>query len=687
MNYVQVVSVAILAACALAQSSWAVVPVRISQEPATGELVGPFEVAHDGSVLYQFGSDSDDTKGVWRATLANQPQLVSGSLSLTRNVRPAFSRFALSPDGQFVHLNVAFEGSPSDIEHELFRAPVGGGVPTAVQQDPTAPSSRPLQFYEAWGFTPDGSELMYLADHEQHGVFDLYAQSTSGGPARRITPARSPGTSLETPQFVRLTPNGQRLIYVAGFLGASYKELYSVPLAGGAAVQLNAGLPNVHYLANQAYDSSGQGIVFGSDGGLFRADLATGAQTLLSPPFQVNSYTVSQDGSMVGYRYGADLFGVPSMGGTSVQFTTDGAGTPFYTELFYTSDNSRFIYEDIGGTAKRLLSIPAVGGSATNLASSLPPGTAFQSVTLSTPNGEDRILYQTYPQIGFNGPKEIFSVRPDGTGRTRLNMPFDPLSSLETDSFFLTPDKQFLIFGVATTFNFREHAWYVTPTEGGPIVRLTPELPDYATIEEFKPSPDGEFFYYTADDRTNGFTELYRVGMPVARVLAGSEKSGTVNGGDAAVGGVSFEFDAVQTAGVFVGETSLVELSALAGFDPGLLSPAEMMAKAHVFDLSFTGAFSGLIDLSLQFADPTAPSALNAPKLFRQLAGGQWIAVSGLQQPTPGAIGVSMSSLGRFAVVQTAAVPEPHGAMLMVLAAVTYVGCRRRRKFDALLCG
>lgn len=188
------------AALLLSTSAHATTPVRISQDPLPGESVGYIQVATDGSVLYQFGPTRDRTFSVWRATDSAAPYLISGTLSQTRNVRPTYSN-QLSPDGQYAYFNVALEGEPTGIDYEFFRAPIAGGEPSPVLQNPELPDSRALRFFDPFGFTPDGSELLYVSDHESPGILDFYAQPVGGGAPRRISSPRASNTSLLSTQF------------------------------------------------------------------------------------------------------------------------------------------------------------------------------------------------------------------------------------------------------------------------------------------------------------------------------------------------------------------------------------------------------------------------------------------------------------------------------------------------------
>ena len=171
---------------AVTDRACATLPVRVSPEPNSAERAGLFEVAHDGSVLYQFGLGPREVNSVWRSVVGTSPQLLTGSLGQTRNIRPAYN-IPLSPDQQHAFLWVAPETEPTSIELQLYRVPLAGGEPTPVVQDEATAGSRPLWSFDAYDFTPDDSELLYLSDHEQAGVQDLYAQSVAGGPARHIT--------------------------------------------------------------------------------------------------------------------------------------------------------------------------------------------------------------------------------------------------------------------------------------------------------------------------------------------------------------------------------------------------------------------------------------------------------------------------------------------------------------------
>lgn len=478
-----------------------------------------------------------------------------------------------------------------------------------------------------------------------------------------------------------ISPDEQRLVYAAGFTGNSYAELYSVPLSGGPAVQLNAGLSDVAYPAYRPFDASGNAVIFGSHSGLFRSNLTGGTPTLLSQPFQVLDYVVSTDGTRVGYRFGADLFGVATTGGPLVQYTNDGAGGHFYSEHFFTSDTSRFIYEDEGGSRQRVLSVPTAGGTPTDLTSGFTNGTSVQFVSLATPAGNDRIVFQTYPSIGINRPMEIYSVRPDGTDRVRLNMPLGPTNSVETDTFFLTPDGNFVVFGIVeqARHNFLEAAWYVTPAEGGPIVRLTPELPALAVITEFQMTQDGKRFFYTADDRTHGVNELYQVGTPMARVTAGAGIAADVNGGPAIAGGASAVFGNVTTPGVLVAETSLIDSASIT---PGSSSSFGELAdaasgQALVWNLSFTGQFSGGLDLTLQFANPyAATDGTSHVSLFQQSQSGSWLPFNNFELLSSGALRLHVDSLTRLAVLQISDVPEPATLMSLLLLAASCINWR-----------
>jgi len=135
---------------------------------------------------------------------------------------PTWLRYpAISPDGQ----TIAFVS-----KGDIYRVPAAGGA--AV----------PLTTHEAHDTNPvwsrDGRFLAFASD--RFGNFDIYIMPASGGPARRLTFH----SASELPYS--FTPDDKSVLFGAArqdpaanrlFPTGSQPELYSVPVAGGRAVQ------------------------------------------------------------------------------------------------------------------------------------------------------------------------------------------------------------------------------------------------------------------------------------------------------------------------------------------------------------------------------------------------------------------------------------------------------------------
>ncbi len=131
---------------------------------------------------------------------------------------------AISPDGQ----TIAFTW-----KGDIYRVPATGGaaVPLTTHE---AHDTRPV-------WSRDGRTLAFAS--ERHGNFDVFVMPATGGPARRLTfhsAAEIPFSFTPDDKSVlfgaaRLDPAANRL-----FPTGSQPELYSVPVAGGRAVQVLA---------------------------------------------------------------------------------------------------------------------------------------------------------------------------------------------------------------------------------------------------------------------------------------------------------------------------------------------------------------------------------------------------------------------------------------------------------------
>lgn len=131
----------------------------------------------------------------------------------------------ISPDGQ----SIAFQ-----YKGNIWTVPVGGGTAVKLTDMPDSYQATPI-------WSPDGKQIAFSSN--LHGNFDIFVTPAQGGKIQRLTF----NSANETPEA--FTADGKKILFSATiqdpaksamFPMSVFSELYSVPVNGGATVQIMA---------------------------------------------------------------------------------------------------------------------------------------------------------------------------------------------------------------------------------------------------------------------------------------------------------------------------------------------------------------------------------------------------------------------------------------------------------------
>jgi Tol biopolymer transport system component len=386
-------------------------------------------------------------------------------------------------------------------------------------------------------FSPDGSQILYVADQETFGVYELYSVSSDGGTPVKLNEQLVTGGDVYD-DGVQFSPDGLSILYRADQETNGVAEIYGVPGDGGTAVKLNG------QLANDYVDD--RGLQFSPDSSrvLFRATQDTaGVWEIYSVPsdggtaVKLNGQLVDggdvygeglqfiPDGSRVVYRADQEVDGVPeiysvlSNGGTPTRLNGEltAGGRVQEKGIRVSLDSSRVLYiadqeiKDIYG----LYSVPSGGGTSVKLNEEQ---VGIEEVFIQFSPDSSRVLY-----LGYQEAEESYGIYTvPSQGGTSVKVDTEPVAADDifdgSEDTGLSRSLQFSsdssrILYLSYNDNDDVYGLYVVPSEGGTAVHLTGELVAGRNIEpeSIQFSPDDSQILYLADQDTNGVYELYVV--------------------------------------------------------------------------------------------------------------------------------------------------------------------------------
>jgi Tol biopolymer transport system component len=275
---------------------------------------------------------------------------------------PSSASFQIAPDSRYV-VFVSAEGyaGPGD----LYSVPIQGGEQIHLSQGVNLGAGSPVFI------TPDGQTVLFG---------NLYTVPIQGGALRQLNPMAGVGLpEYDTIDSTQLSPDGRWLLYRSGAVQGHWRALFSVPVAGGAPIQLNGALGDGEEVRGFQISSDSQSVLYwqgprdSEDRRAFRVALSGGTPVPFPAAWQWIHTSPDNRWYVYGVRgesSGTDVYSVPVDGGTPVKLNLlmPRGSAVAWTQI---SPDSRTVYyatsKDAGGGMPPIdgfYQVPIEGGEA-----------------------------------------------------------------------------------------------------------------------------------------------------------------------------------------------------------------------------------------------------------------------------------------------------------------------------------
>ncbi len=403
---------------------------------------------------------------------------ISGDLP--NSVYASFPYPQMSPDGKYM----VFLSSRSGPTHEidLYSVPIFGGARYTLSHI-TAAGGKIASFQ----ITPNSQRVVYLADQETAGKRELYSAPIDGSsdPVKLSGEITYGGEVIE----FRVSPNSQRAVYKADQDRLDCYEIYSikvVPAEGETPVKINKTL-----------DSSFKNV----------------SSFQITPNSAGVVYIADQETDNVN-----ELFANFITGGTSWKLSDTLVENGDVLDFQITPDSLRVVFtaDAIADNRIELYSVQSTGGNPpVHLNHTLHTGDRVEDFIIAPepgPDGKIRVVYTAYDAA--NDYAEIYSVVVlDGTGWVRLNNAFPPgVENTWLFTFDISPNGDWVVYESEQALLGVNELYSVSIDRSTLPKRLNLPL----TQDNFAYSvvlPNSVGVVYAADENNDGIDGLFSVTM------------------------------------------------------------------------------------------------------------------------------------------------------------------------------
>lgn len=494
---------------------------KLSGEISDQDAITDFEVV-DGIVVYLRNRGSSSFDEIYRVALDDRVVTrINGPMVQNGGVK----RFSIIDNHVVYVADGEFEGL-----NELYSRPLAGG--------PIQKLSPGATVHENVGyFSGEGGVIVYIATLENGAKEQVFSVPVGGGSVTPLNEPRIRDDIFGTQFYI----TGSNVVYQVGSQtedGTRIRDIYSVPIQGGASTKLNPTTPGG--FANLVF-GRGQTVAFYGVVDtpraleLFSTPLQGGAVTKLSLPLPTNQEIAGATGK--------------------IQMTVDGSNVFFLANL-------EAPYEPFSDPepVQKLYTIPLSGGDAVELSGALPTGGNVQSYDVS---GTTVVYLADQDTAGIF---ELYSVPVSGGVPAKLNAPLELHEKIE-NRYDSGDRRQFGIHDSRVIYIAALDVFSV-PVAGGTVINLTDAIRDVrvsgAEVREFEVRGD-VVILSVVDPEAPQITQQYSVPIDggTATRLSGRSELGTaqISGSTLVYAEVGDDLKAVALYSVPVAGGTPVQLS------------------------------------------------------------------------------------------------------------------------------
>jgi WD40-like Beta Propeller Repeat len=419
-------------------------------------------------------------------------------------------RVQISPDGKHV---VFLADKDTEGVYELYSAPLDGSLAAQRISGPHTADT-----FTDFKILPDSSRVIYWTYRSSTMQAQLISVPITGGPRAILSNDFSAPVNSGLVDRFKLSGDSARVVFLVEEGPQDAFVLYSVPSGGGQAIKISRAVSEGD-VAYFQLTPDGQRVVYSLDTGRGEVNsvpIGGGSQTTLVGNFQLfnqlynDSFFLSADGTKVLFIIDhllinrKDIYSVPTGGG-------GGPLVPVYADVSQGGQDS-IRYQISPNNQWIVVKVNYFDGKKAELYSVPAAGgqkndllkDLFDVVYEAKITPEsDRVVYQGEKTNSTDS--NLYSIPLGGGNPLQLNtLPGDPYI------FLVAPDGRHVVYTAHVTFPHFE--LFAAPAAGGGAVKLNAPLVTGASVwETFKITPDSRSVIYHADQQAKGIHELYRV--------------------------------------------------------------------------------------------------------------------------------------------------------------------------------